>query len=54
MSELREDGAGAPSIKLFARNNAGDPAQARDPEQGTDELVRTANLNRHAGLLERR
>src|SRR5437867_1987085 len=54
MSELREDGAGAPSIKLFARNNAGDPAQPRDPEQGTDELVRAANLNRGAGLLELR
>src|SRR5947209_10948866 len=54
MSEFREDGAGLPSIKLFARNNAGDPAQPRDPEQGTDELVRAANLNRGAGLLELR
>src|SRR5258708_3409731 len=54
MSELMEDGAGAPSIKLFARNNPGDPAQAHDPEQGADELVRPATMNRNAGLLERR
>src|SRR5437899_1864474 len=54
MSEFREDGGGVPSIKLFARNNAGDLAQARDPEQGTDELVRPANLNRGAGLPELR
>src|SRR5213594_4606665 len=54
ISGFSEDGAGVSSIKLFARNNAGDLAQARDPEQGTDELVRPANLNRGAGLPELR
>src|SRR5439155_1327422 len=46
MSEFREDGAEAPAIKLFARNNTCNPVQADDAEQGADPLIRAANLNR--------
>src|SRR5258706_2328869 len=54
MSGSKEDGAGAASIKLFARNNSGDPVQARQTEQRADQLVRSANMNRGAALPERR
>src|SRR5260221_1632716 len=54
MSGSKEGRAGAASIKLFARNNSGDPVQARQTEQRADQLVRSANMNRGSGLLERR
>src|SRR5712691_13184971 len=54
MCEFREDGAGVPSIKLFAWNNSGELVQAGDAEQRSDELIRTVNLDGRAGRLETR
>src|SRR5713226_1677520 len=47
-----EDGAGAPPIKLLARDDARDLAYPHDGEQGVDERVRAAYLDRGAVLVK--
>src|SRR6266446_10880463 len=47
-----EDGGGAPSIKLLARDDARDLAHPHDGEQSVDERVRAADLDRGAVLVK--